>query len=179
MTGAFPLLAQELPDAATLARAERRLTRLSPDAFPELPAAVRQDLLRRGCRVPQPAAWPRPVNVIAGAFARPGQTDWAVLCSVKGVSTILVYWNGAAVKPAAIAARPDIHYVEMLPGNRAGFAREINAVGKEAILRHYDAYGGPKPPPVTHQGIDDAFLEKASITWYFHAGKWLQLTGAD
>jgi len=46
-------------------------------------------------------------------------------------------------------------------------------------MRHYRAYGGPEPPPIEHQGIDDAFLGKASITWYFHKGKWLRLQGAD
>ena len=42
------------------------------------------------------------------------------------------------------------------------------------IMRHYRAYGGPRPPPIEHQGIDDAFLEKASVTWYFYNGKWLR-----
>ena len=46
-------------------------------------------------------------------------------------------------------------------------------------MRHYRAYGGPVPPPIDHQGIDDAFLEKASVTWYFHECKWLRLQGAD
>jgi hypothetical protein len=32
---------------------------------------------------------------------------------------------------------------------------------------------------MNHQGIDDAFLEKASVTYYYYRGKWLQLTGAD
>ena len=46
-------------------------------------------------------------------------------------------------------------------------------------MRHYRAYGGPEPPPIDHHGIDDAFLEKASVTWQdFHQGKWLQLQGA-
>jgi hypothetical protein len=52
-------------------------------------------------------------------------------------------------------------------------------VGRDFIMRHYRAYGAPEPPPIDHHGIDDAFLEKASVTWYFHQGKWLQLTGAD
>ena len=35
-----------------------------------------------------------------GEFARPGQTDWAVLCSMKGVSTILV--SGTAVRGSGL-----------------------------------------------------------------------------
>ena len=30
-----------------------------------------------------------------------------------------------------------------------------------------------------HDGIDDAFLEKASVTWYWDNGRWMQLQGAD
>jgi hypothetical protein len=32
---------------------------------------------------------------------------------------------------------------------------------------------------IDHNGIDDAFLEKASITWYWYKGRWMQLQGAD
>jgi len=46
-------------------------------------------------------------------------------------------------------------------------------------MRHFSPYGGPTPPQIDHQGIDDAFIEKASVTWYFDGGSWLKLTGAD
>jgi hypothetical protein len=36
---------------------------------------------------------------------------------------------------------------------------------------NYEAYRGPKPPPISHLGIDDAFFEKASEVWYIDAGK--------
>jgi hypothetical protein len=39
--------------------------------------------------------------------------------------------------------------------------------------------GGPAPPPITHQGIDEAFAGKASTVQYCHYGKCLSLTGAD
>jgi len=42
---------------------------------------------------------------------------------------------------------------------------EISAVDRKFILRHYRAYGGPNPPPIDHNGIDDSFLEKASVIW--------------
>ena len=65
----------------------------SPAAFPELPANLVQELQRRQCTIPQETFSKKRNNVIKGEFARPGQTDWGVLCSVKGVSTILVFWN--------------------------------------------------------------------------------------
>lgn len=60
------------------------------------------------------------------------------------------------------------------------FSRGLGVVGAKFILEHHRAYGGVKPPrPLDHQGIDDAFLGKASVVHYFHKGKWLKLSGAD
>ncbi len=159
--------------------AERRIVRLPPTAFPELPSGVVRELQRRGCTIPQTAYTKKPHNVITGEFAKPGQTDWAALCSVKGSSTILVFWNGSGQNAAAIAPMEDRIFLQGIAATQAGFSREISAVRRDFIMRHYNAYGGPKPPPIRHQGIDDAFIEKASVTWYFYAGKWLMLTGAD
>jgi len=163
----------------TFQEAERRIVRLPPTAFPELPGNVSRELRRRSCTIPQEAYAKKPHNVIRGEFAKAGQTDWAVLCSIRGVSTILVFWGGSEVNPASIASREDRNYLQTITATDAGFSRGIIAVGKDFIMRHFGAYGGPKPPPIDHQGIDDAFIEKGSVTWYFHAGKWLQLTGAD
>ena len=120
-----------------------------------------------------------PHNVIRGEFAKPGQTDWAVLCSVKGVSTILVFWNGSEKNPAEIAKLEDQIFLQGITADEIGFSRGISAVGNEFIMEHYQAYGGPKPPPINHQGINDAFLEKGSEVQYFYGGKWVKLTGAD
>jgi hypothetical protein len=102
-----------------------------------------------------------------------------VLCSVKGVSTILVFWNGSKKNPAAIGPMEDHIFLQDLGGNQLHYSRGISPVGTGYIMRHYQAYGGPTPPPIDHQGIDDAFIGKGSETWYFHGGKWLKLTGAD
>src|SRR6266480_1397778 len=87
-TAVNPCFAQ-LPDdlKRKFDEAEQRIVRLSPSAFPELPGNVVKGLQRRGCTIPQNTR--KPQNVVAGQFARPGQTDWAVLCSVNRVSSIL------------------------------------------------------------------------------------------
>jgi hypothetical protein len=159
--------------------AERHIIRLPPTAFLRLPIAVVQELQRRGCTIPQEGFSKTPNNVISGQFARRGQIDWAVLCSVMNVSSILVFWNGSGRNPAELAGVEDKIYLQSLEGDEIGFSRSISAVGKDYITQHYQAYGGLKPPPIDHQGINDAFLEKASIVQYFFAGKWLQLAGAD
>ena len=58
-------------------------------------------------------------------------------------------------------------------------SREIEAVDRNYITVHYRAYGGPKPPPIDHKGINDVFVGKASVVYYLYKGEWLQLTGAD
>ena len=152
---------------------------LQPSAFPELPSIVVKDLEQRGCRIPQQAYTRKRTNVIRGEFARARQRDWAVLCSVQGTSRIMVYWNGNSRNPAETAPLQDSIFLHKDASGKFQFLRGIGAVGKEFILEHFRAYGGPTPPAIDHQGIDDAFIEKGSTTWYFYGGKWLKLTGAD
>lgn len=160
--------------------ADRATVRLPPSAFPKLPRQVRRSLRSRGCTIPQAFADAKPHNVISGEFARRGQTDWAVLCSRNGVSSILVFWGGSARSVAELAKGADRNFLQVVDGNgKIGFSRSIIAVGRGHILNHYRAYGGPKPPRIDHQGIDDGYLEKASYVLYYHRGKWLELQGAD
>src|SRR5262249_47975777 len=70
-----------------------RIVQLSPAAIPGLPANLVKELERRGCTIPQEAPTKKSSNVIKGAFAKPGQTDWAALCSVNGGSTTLGFWK--------------------------------------------------------------------------------------
>ncbi|MGP0072562.1 MAG: hypothetical protein ACLPWF_11600 [Bryobacteraceae bacterium] len=163
--------------------ADRDVRRLPPVAFKQLPNNLVADLQRRGCTIPQV---PTEVsmskgraNVIRGEFQKPGQTDWAVLCSVGRVASILIYWNGSEIKPAEIAKMNDIDGLQGWTGGKAVYSRLIEPVGKRYIMEHYQAYGGPKPPPINHQGINDVFVGKASVVMYWYGGKWLQLSGAD
>ena len=51
-------------------RADRETKRLSPASVVSLPSAIRADLERRGCTIPQPALATEPMNVIRGQFTR-------------------------------------------------------------------------------------------------------------
>ena len=156
----------------------KRLRRLKPSDFPELPDPVVAVLNTQRCTIPQPDSKGKR-NVIHGTFFTADEQSWAVLCSSRGRSYILVFRDGNDRSPEKIANREESAYAGGTPDGPAWFQREIRPVGGEFITAHYRAYGGPKPPPIRHQAIDDAFLEKASITWYRHNGKWLQLQGAD
>lgn len=167
------------PDLQPWLEADRTVVRLTPSAFPELPQSVRLELGRRGCTIPQVPGIGGFENVIKGEFAKPGQTDWAVLCSVNRVSSILIFWNGSDAGAAEIEKREDIRSLQSAEGDRIVYSRLITPVGAGFITQHYEAYGGPTPPPLDHQGIDDAFVGKASVVQYFYQGAWLHLTGAD
>jgi len=152
---------------------------LRPTDFPDLPPAISQDLKRLGCRIPQSAIIKKPHNVISGHFAAKDQTDWAVLCSIGGYSTILIYWNNGATRPAHLARFMDLNYIQNLGPGLNGYSRALGIANRQFILSHYRYFGGPKPPPIHHEGIDDMFLEKASVVHYFYKGRWRVLTGSD
>ncbi len=161
-------------------RADRTTRRLAPSVFLELPAAVRLDLEQRGCTIPQPFTAKRPENVINGRFMSPDQIDWAVLCSRERTSSILVFPGGAPSAVIDIATELDRHSLQVIDGGREiGYSRALGVADAEYIRDHYQRYGGPKPPPLDHDGINDMFIEKGSVVWYWYRGRWLRLTGAD
>ncbi|MBV8817981.1 MAG: hypothetical protein JO022_06465 [Acidobacteriaceae bacterium] len=160
-------------------KADREVTRLSPSRFPRLPLPIRHDLTRRGCTVPQVWGEKGLHNVIKGSFIQRTEPDWAVLCSVNRTSTILIFRNASATRIVELARGTDINWLQSEGGTQIGYSREIFPVGREFIMRHYQTYGGVKPPPIDHLGINDAFVGKASVVLYHYRGKWLKLTGAD
>lgn len=159
--------------------ADRQVVRLSPTAFPELPKNLLADLQRRGCTIPQLSDIKGRQNAIKGQFAKPGQTDWAVLCSIGRVSSILIFWNASEINPGRIAEIKDIDRLQGAGGDKIVYSRVITPAGKADILKYHAGFGGPQPPPIDHQGIDDAFYGKASVINYFYQGKWLELQGMD
>jgi len=173
-----PVFNQAYPEAR-FEVASKAILSVPPDVFPELPDAIISLLRGRGCKIPQPSAIGPPRNVIHGDFFTQGQTAWAVLCSSGGFSSILVFRDNLDAHPEELARNEDKNYLYDVGNGELGILREITAVGREFIMIHYQAYGGPKPPPIDHQGLDDSFLEKASVTHYFYEGTWLELQGAD
>lgn len=108
------------------------------------------------------------------------QYDIAVLCSQERASSILVYRGGSTAAVAELARRPDADFLQVVTsGGVIGYSRALGVADPTEIQAHYTRYGGPKPPPLDHDGIHDIFVEKASVFWYWFDGHWLQLQGAD
>ena len=173
------LASAEPPTAEDWARADSTALRLPPDSFPELPAVVRDDLRKRGCTVPQSPQLPEKHNVISGQFIRAGQSDWAVLCSIALVSRVLVYRAGTVAVIDTLGESRDADFLQGIGDNRIGFSHRIGVASKQYIEDMAAEFDGPTPPPIDHDGIEDAFMGKVSGIIYFYNGKWIGLQGAD
>lgn len=167
--------------------AERAVVRLEPSTFPGLPPAIVRVLEAHGCRVPQTTFASRPENVASGHFFDdPRPLDWAALCSRNGRSTLLVIPGDAGAEllspggrnVAVLNDRPDADFLQVVAAGRIGFSRSISTANASDIARHAQR-AGISPPPLMHDGIEDAFAGKASIIWYRYAGHWLPLPGSD
>ena len=149
---------------------------LSPAAFPELPKKIRVDLQKRRCKIPQIFEDKQSANVIHGEFAKPGQTDWAVLRQIGRTTSIWIFWNGSEIKPTRFASSSIESSTEFTEDGRTGNIRGISTVGKREIMASYRLF---KPPPIDHQGIADGLAGKASSINYLYRGKWLGWASSD
>ena len=162
------------------AAADRALRRLSPSTFSALPAAIRDDLMKRGCAVPQLYTAKAPSNVIRGHFFGHTSDDWAVLCSRQRVSAVLVYRQGQPNPAAEFGRADDVGYLQTIDAaGTVGFSRAILTASPEQIRTYLDRLSKPLLTTIDHDGIELAFVGKASTVHYFSNGKWIEIPGAD
>jgi hypothetical protein len=142
--------------------------RLPVESYPKLPSKIAVILHSRGCNIRQVSQGRQAQNVIQGEFFRKGEKGWAVLCSITGKSLILVFRNEHDTSPYAIGESRDDQFIMDTGHGAKVYLREISSVDRKFILHYYHVYGGPKPPQIDHNGIEDSFLEKASVVWYWY-----------
>jgi hypothetical protein len=159
-------------------KAEREIRRLPPSTITELPREIASSLETQGCTIPQVYDRTQPSNVIKGSFADRGQTDWAVLCSRNGRSSLLIFWGGPSRCPPQPLDAADRDFLQgVLLGDVAGYSRQIDAIGRDRIVEFYFNVEGGFLPSVDHQAIEHMFVDKSSVAYYCYRGKWLVLTG--
>ena len=161
------------------AAADAATVRLEPSVFRQVPAAVRAEMERRGCTVPQPHGATQPTNLVSGRFTSADQTDWAGLCSRERISVILVFRGGSTADVAELARQPDRSYLQGLDERVIGFSRGLGVADAVFIRARHDPRKSPPLPPLDHDGINDIFIGKASVVWFWSQGRWWQLAGAD
>jgi hypothetical protein len=172
-------VAQQVPSKEAWTQADLATVRLDPERFVDMPGRLRRELKRRGCTIPQTFVGGAPHNVIWGRFRNTKDVDWAVLCSRGRTSSIIVFWGGSPDAAEELSSAPDAGYLQGTGGGSIGYSRAIGVASPAYIRRMHHSFGGPVPPRLDHDGIDNAFVEKASTVMYWHEGRWLRLTGMD
>jgi hypothetical protein len=80
------------------------IRRLPVNSFPQLPERIADELVQRGCLIPQTYEAHRPENVIHASLEQTGSSDWAVLCSAHGQVSLLVFFGGNPSQPMDLAS---------------------------------------------------------------------------
>ncbi len=145
---------------------------LPPSSFPDLPLSVAGELTERGCLIPQTYEAHRPENVIHGSFENWDSSDWAVLCSVRGNVSLLVFFGNATDKPAVLTTAPETARLQAYdPSGVLGFNWGIDAATPEAV---HEAQIGmkPRPPALDHDAVADSVIDRKSVYHYFTKGAW-------
>jgi len=150
-----------------------RIRRLPVNAFPDLPGPVAAALEERGCLIPQTYEAHRPENVIHGSLERAGSSDWAVLCSVKGKVSLLVFFASASpTEPVVLAERLETERLQEhdLTGV-LGFNWGIDPASPgriheaQASMRH-------RPAPPDHDCVADSTIDHKTIYHLYRNGAW-------
>lgn len=169
---AVPLLTAQLT-REDWSRADEAVVRLKPDAFPNLPDAVRAALEQHGCTIPQPydAGYAKK-NIISGHFLSSTASDWAALCSHEKRSAILIVPAGHSAGVERIAEEPDSQYLQVAgDGQKIGFSRLLSVASARQVRKHF--------AHASRDGIEDSFTGKGSLLWYHSGGKWIKIAAGD
>src|ERR1700757_2181675 len=88
-----------------------RIRLLPLTSFPALPSVVAEQLEKRKCMIPQTYEAKAPENVVHASLERKGSTDWAVLCSVNGATTLYVFFQSQPGSPIALRQQRDTEWL--------------------------------------------------------------------
>ncbi len=136
---------------------------LEPKQVRELPAVIKADLEKRGCKIPRFTKWDARHNVIQGQFLKSGQRDWAVLCRQQDKSSILLYPSGATAEVQSV--RSEDHDPYRIIHTASAFVLQKRAIRDNPA---------ESPPQFDHDGIEDGPIQKAAIVLYYRDGEWIE-----
>jgi hypothetical protein len=148
------------------------------NAFPQLPAAVENVLTQRGCVIPQTYEAHQPENVINASFEQHGSSDWAVLCSVDGRVSLLVFFSNER-DPVVLESVPETDCLQAHGAtNVLGFNWGIDPASPEVI---HEAQSGMKHPPprLDHDALADSVIDRRTIYRVFAKGAWTVVDTRD
>ena len=151
---------------------------LPVNAFPQLPPAVQAELNRRGCLIPQTYEAHRPENVVHASLEHKGSSDWAVLCSVNGASSLLVFLSSSG-DPVVLSTAAETSRLQAHGSSKVlGFNWGIDPASPEQI--HEAQLGMHHPPPrADHDALADSIIEGRTIYRFYSHGTWTVLDTQD
>jgi hypothetical protein len=159
---------------------------LPASAFPEMPQAIRAYLQEQYILVPQVSGGPKaqPHNVISGDFLGDGKADWAVLgtqlSTELSTSFVLLFPDGDPASVERLWESPLERWCQSAGEGRWEFSRMLLTSSPKQIAWYRETFSEQTAPfEVTHDGIADYFVDKASTVMYFYEGKWHALPGMD
>lgn len=152
---------------------------LPVDSFPQLPAAVQDALTRRGCLIPQTYEAHQPENAIHASFQHPGSSDWAVLCSARGVTSLLVFFSSNYADPSVLATAPETEHLQPYGASPVlGFNWAIDSASPQDV--HEAQLGMRHPPPrVDHDALADSVVDRRTIYHFYSKNAWTLLDTQD
>ncbi len=125
--------------------------------------------------MPQPYAERARANVIRGAFTAANVSEWAIVCSVRDTSQILIYrlsTGGDAGVVDSLQHSADLSWVQGVGNGRWGFSRMLKTLPLTLIRRwRRDVDGHAIPQPIDHDAIEQLFLDKAGEAYYLAGGR--------
>jgi len=155
-----------------------RIRLLPISSFPALPSAVAEQLEHRNCMVPQTYEARAPENVVHASLERRGSSDWAVLCSVNGATTLYVFFQSQPGNPIVLRQQRDTEWLgsEILGayGSAWGIARR-----SPSQIQRAEPGSTSKRVEADHDGLEDSFVDKSSTAHYFQNGSWITLETAN
>lgn len=145
---------------------------LPPSSFPNLPRVVADQLLLRGCLIPQTYQAHQPENVVHASLERPGSSDWAVLCSAEGTVSLMVFFESAQEMPIVLASAPQIGRLQSRGSSGTlGFNWGIDPASPRRV---HEAQAGlaHRPPAPDHDALVDSVIDRRAVYHFFSNGKW-------
>ncbi|MGA3132916.1 MAG: hypothetical protein ABSD59_19100 [Terracidiphilus sp.] len=144
---------------------------LPVNAFPQLPPAIQDALTRRGCQIPQTYEAHQPENIVNASLERHGSSDWAVLCSVDGKVSLLVFFSSGG-GPMVLATTAETDRLQAHGStNVLGFNWAIDTASPETV--HEAQLGMSRPPPrLDHDALADSIIDQKTIYRVYLKGAW-------
>lgn len=148
---------------------------LPPSSFPALPSVIAAQLTERGCLIPQTYEARQPENVVHASLERAGSQDWAVLCSVRGTVSLLIFFGSAPESPTVLASAPETERLQpRVVSGELGFNWGIDPASPAHV--HEAQIGLPRRPPAPdHDALADSVIDRRTVYHFFTRGQWTLL----